>query len=100
MAAEQKQAEQPKWAPSEPEAAPSPTPAGIFVVYTDAQGLWAGRVAKDPGRPKKLSVTIDRKLLSLSPAAKGHGPELPSSAGRARWVSPTAMPRRARWIPS
>jgi hypothetical protein len=43
------------------------TPAGLFVVYSDAQGLWAGRLARDPGRPKKLSVTIDRKLLSLPP---------------------------------
>jgi hypothetical protein len=64
MAAEQKQAEQPKWAPSEPEAAPSPTPAGIFVVYTDAQGLWAGRVAKDRNTSPIPGGVAQRRSLS------------------------------------
>jgi hypothetical protein len=61
-------------APSAPDCAPSacsPTHAELFVVYTDAQGLWANRVSRQPGRPRKLSFSIEKRLLSLSPASQG-----------------------------
>ena len=51
-------------------------PNELFVVYTDAQGLWANRVSKQLGRPRKLSFSIERTLLSLPPADPKAWPEV------------------------